>query len=130
MREEAGGRGARHAVYVTEKGDNFVRVCDEMGIPPKHRKLFYFWLGKDFSATARRAPDGYFGRRFLSPWEGERRRAAMPTGTTIPAPEGASWGKSHFCDSDISNTATPRFNSRPSISWADLVDSSDAGGHD
>ena len=89
--DAASSEGARHATYTVRAGDNWVRVCDEMGVQTHHRRLYWNWLGADFGPDARRAPTGFHGVRFLSPWEGGRRKAPLPTDSVLPSPEGPSW---------------------------------------
>ena len=78
-------------IYVTERNENYTAVCDRLGLPVHHRMVYYNWLGHDFGPRARRQDAGYLGFKFLSPWEGERRKAKFPTGSEFPIPGGPSW---------------------------------------
>jgi hypothetical protein len=79
------------STYFSRKGTNFVHACDDMGIEVKHRRLYYNWLGLDFGHDARQPTRNGIGFKFLDPWEGERRSSALPPGTRLIRPRGASW---------------------------------------
>ena len=78
-------------LYTVKGKVNFVHACDHMGIEVKHRKLYYNWLGFDYGHNARAPTRGGLGFKFLNPWEGERCSAALPPGTKLIRPRGASW---------------------------------------
>ena len=82
-------RNAR--VIVSEERDNFLKICDKAGIPTQERPLYDRWLGIYFGPKAPKPPKGGLGVRYMSPWEGERRKHPLPTGSKFPMPEGDSW---------------------------------------
>jgi len=55
------------------------------------RKLYDAWLGVYYGPQAPKPPTGGLGVRYMSPWEGERRKHPLPTGSKFPMPEGDSW---------------------------------------
>jgi hypothetical protein len=76
----------------TTQADNFVDLCDKLGLFPHHRRLYVNWLGKHYGPNATIAPGNTLGARFLVPWEGgKKRRPKLRDGIRFPVPEGASW---------------------------------------
>ena len=89
MAESIATRGAR--IYVTEPGDYFLKVCDKLGIAKHLRKLYDAWLGIHYGPGAPTPVRGGLHCTYLSPWEGERRRHPLSSGSKFPAPQGPSW---------------------------------------
>ena len=89
MAESIATRGAR--IYVTEPGDYFLKVCDKLGIAKHLRKLYDAWLGIHYGPGAPAPVRGGLHCTYLSPWEGERRRHPLSSGSKFPAPQGPSW---------------------------------------
>ena len=81
--------------YPCKEGENFLNVCDSMGIPIHHRKHFYKWLGDAYGQFGQewdpRLPKR-IGIYFNYPW-GRGRKTLFRAGTRFPYPSGKEWVK-------------------------------------
>jgi hypothetical protein len=79
----------------------FLKVCDALGIDPKHRRAYYDWLGPTFGPRGTTKyvhetnPNGskslkYVGCKFSAPW-GVERNTLISAGTVFPIPSGEMW---------------------------------------
>ena len=79
----------------------FLKVCDALGIDPKHRRAYYDWLGPTFGPRGTTKyvhetnPNGskslkYVGCKFSAPW-GVGRNTLISAGTVFPIPSGEMW---------------------------------------
>jgi len=82
-------------LYTCKEGENFLNICDSIGIPLHHRKLYYEWLGNGFGMFGElwdpSDPDR-IGIYFNHPWQ-KGRRTIFRQGTKFPIPHGDSWDK-------------------------------------
>jgi hypothetical protein len=79
--------------YPCKEGENFLNVCDSIGIPLHHRKIYYKWLGDAYGQFGEpwdsRNPKR-LGITFNYPW-GRGRKTLFRAGTRFPYPSGESW---------------------------------------
>jgi len=85
MQKDIEKRGAN--ITLSEVGDNFMRVCDKLGLPMHHRRLYDMWLGKYYGPSAPTAPTGALGVTYMSQWGGgSRKRHPLTIASKFPMP--------------------------------------------
>ena len=79
--------------YECEEGENFLNVCDSLGIPIHLRKVYYHWIGDGYGQFGEEWDSdnpSRLGIYFNYPW-GRGRKTLFRRGTRFPIPIGTSW---------------------------------------
>jgi len=82
-------------VYASKEGENFLNICDSIGLPLHQRKLYYKWLGDaygQFGETWDPKHPKRIGIYFNYPWN-RGRKTIFRDGTQFPIPQDELWNK-------------------------------------
>ena len=95
-----------HPVFITTKDNqSFQSVCTDMGIDPSQHRLYYKWIGEQFSIghAHKKTPGGH---HFVNPFGSAKSKSRFKPDTRFPIPQGESWNliiEAHREESNLAN---------------------------
>ena len=80
-------------IYSCKEGENFLNICDSIGLPLHHRKIYYKWLGDGYGQFGEEwdpSSPTRLGIYFNYPWN-RGRKTIFRNGTSFPIPQDNKW---------------------------------------